>query len=132
MSYLNSFHYKEYTLDDKFSQKILTSYLKQLDPGRMYFTQQDINQFNKHRDLFDDDIRNGNLKPALDIFQTYQKRVRERSDFAAKRVLEPFDFKLNESFVLDHSKLAWARDEKALNQLWRKRIKNDLINQTVS
>ena len=129
---LEQFHYKEYTLNDKFSQKILTSYLKQLDPGRMYFTQQDINQFSKHRDLFDDDIRNGNLKPALDIFKTYQKRVRERSSFAAKRVLKPFDFKLNESFVLDHSKGEWARDENALNELWRKRIKNDLINQQLA
>ncbi|MEE9351617.1 MAG: hypothetical protein V3U78_05105, partial [Thiotrichaceae bacterium] len=57
---LEQFHYKDYQLDNNFSHKILASYLKELDPGRLYFTQQDINEFNKHRDLFDDDIRNEN------------------------------------------------------------------------
>ncbi len=126
---LEQFHYKDYQLDNNFSHKILASYLKELDPGRLYFTQQDINEFNKHRDLFDDDIRNENLKPALTIFRTYQQRVKERSDFAAKRVVQPFDFELKESYVLDRSKSPWAANTKALDSVWRKRIKNDLINQ---
>ncbi len=125
---LEQFHYKNYELDNEFSHKILASYLKELDPARLYFTQQDINQINKHRDLFDDDIRNGNLKPSLGIFRLYQQRVKERSAYAEKRVLEPFDFSVNESYILDHSKLAWAKDKKALDDIWRKRIKNDLIN----
>lgn len=126
------FHYKDYQLDDSFSRKILESYLKELDPLRMYFTQQDINTFNKHRDQFDDDIRGGNLKPALDIFKTYQKRLKERSGFAVKRVQESFDYKRDEEYVLDRSKQPWATDTAALDDLWRKRIKNDLINHQLS
>lgn len=129
---IDQFHYKQYTLDNSFSHKILASYLKQLDPSRMYFTQQDINQFNKHRDLFDDDVRSGNLKPALDIFDTYQKRVKERSKFAEKRVSQAFDFSIDESYILDHSKQLWAKNTKALDELWRKRIKNDIINQKLA
>ncbi len=129
---LEQFHYKDYELNNEFSRKILTSYLKELDPGRLYFTQHDINTFNQHRDLFDDDVRNGNLKPALGIFRVYQQRVKQRSDFAAKRILQPFDFNIKESYVLDHSKSAWAKSTKALDDIWRKRIKNDLINQQLA
>ncbi len=129
---LQQFHYKEFTLDNQFSRKILASYLKELDPGRLYFTQQDIKQFERHRDLFDDDIRSGNLKPALEIFRVYQQRVKERSAYAAKRVEQPFDFERDEVYLLDRSKAPWARDTSALNEIWRKRIKNDLINQRLA
>ena len=129
---LEQFHYKDYQLDNNFSRKILASYLKELDPNRSYFTQKDINLFNKHRDLFDDDIRKGDLKPALKIFRIYQQRVKERSNFAANRVLQPFDFTINESYVLDRSKKPWAKDTKELDDIWRKRIKNDLINQKLA
>lgn len=129
---LQQFHYKEFTLDDNFSRKILASYLKELDPGRLYFTQQDINKFKKHQDLFDDDIRKGNIKPALEIFRTYQQRVKERSEFAARRVEQPFDFTKDEDYLLDRSKAPWAANSKELDEIWRKRIKNDLINQKLA
>ena len=129
---LQQFHYKQFTLDNNFSRLILASYLKELDPGRLYFTQQDINNFNKHRDLFDDDIRSGNLKPALEIFETYQQRVKERSEFAARRVVKPFNFDKDEFYLLDRSKSPWAKNKNELDEIWRKRIKNDLINQKLA
>ena len=129
---IEQYHYKDYQLNNEFSRKILESYLKQLDPNRLYFTKADIVEFNQHRDKFDDDIKTGNLEPSLSIFRTYQQRVKERSEFAAKRINEAFDFTKKENYHLDRSKSNWAENVYALNDLWRKRIKNDLINQRLS
>jgi len=129
---IEQYHYKDYQLNNEFSRKILESYLKQLDPNRLYFTKADIVEFNQHRDKFDDDIKTGNLEPSLSIFRTYQQRVKERSDFAAKRINEAFDFTKKENYHLDRSKSNWAENVYALNDLWRKRIKNDLINQRLA
>ena len=129
---IEQYHYKDYQLNNEFSRKILESYLKQLDPNRLYFTKADIIEFNQHRDKFDDDIKTGNLEPSLSIFRTYQQRVKERSEFAAKRINEAFDFTKKENYHLDRSKSNWAENVYALNDLWRKRIKNDLINQRLA
>jgi carboxyl-terminal processing protease len=131
-SLLKQYHYKKYTLDDAFSGKILDSFIDELDPGHLYLLQADIDMFNQHRDKIDDYIRVGNTTPALAIFTTYQKRIKERSEFAVKRLAEPFDFSLKEEFLLDHSKEQWAKNKADLDDMWRKRIKNDLINQQLA
>ncbi|HHL18685.1 MAG TPA: tail-specific protease [Thiothrix sp.] len=131
-SLLKQYHYKKYKLDDAFSGKILDSFIDELDPGHLYLLQTDIDAFNQHRDKIDDYIRAGNTAPALAIFTTYQQRVKERSEFAIKRLAEPFDFTLEEEFLLDHSKEPWAKNKAELDDIWRKRIKNDLINQQLA
>ncbi len=131
-SMLKRFHYKKFALDDAFSEKILKQYIKQLDPSKVYFTQSDINEFNKHSKKFDDDIEAGDTTFAVELFKTYQKRVKERSIYAVKRIDQPFDFKKDQSYALDRKDAAWASDTKALDMLWEKRIKNDYINQLLS
>lgn len=129
---LGRYHLKEFTLNDAFSLKIWESYIEQLDPNRIYFTQKDIDALSKHKNQFDEYIESGNTTAALEIFNVYKNRVKERSDFAVKRVKEPFNFALDESYIIDRSEEKWASDTKALDDLWRKRIKNDLIGLKLS
>ncbi len=131
-SMLKRYHYRKFKLDDAFSEKILAHYLDQLDSNKLYFTQTDINEFNKHKHDFDDYIEAGDTTFAVNLFKTYQKRVKERSDFAASRISQPFDFKKDDSYVFDRKNATWASDSKALDELWTKRIKNDYINQILS
>jgi len=131
-SMLKRYHYRKFDLDNAFSEKILAQYIKQLDSNKLYFTQTDINEFNKHKQEFDDYIESGDTTFAVSLFKTYQKRVKERSNFAAMRIEQPFDFKKDESYIFDREDTAWAADKKALDILWTKRIKNDYINQILS
>ena len=131
-SMLKRYHYKKFELNDDFSGKILDQYIKQLDPSRTYFTQADINQFNKHRDKFDDYINAGETEVAVNIFKKYQQRVNERSKYAIKRLDQKFDLNKDDSYNLDREKVRWEVNETALNMLWDKRIKNEYINQILS
>ena len=131
-SMLKRFHYKKFDLNDAFSEKILAQYIKQLDSNKLYFTQADINEFNKHSKSFDDYIEAGDTSFAVSLFKTYQQRVKERSDYSAKRIDQAFDFAKDETYQPDRKDAAWAADSKALDNLWQKRIKNDYINQILS
>jgi len=129
---LKRFHYKKFKLDDSFSEKILKQYIKQLDPSKVYFTQMDIDAFNLYQHRFDDFIEDGNTDIAVSIFKTYQQRVKERSQYATKKISQQLDLNKNESYKLDRKDVAWSKDVKALDALWDKRIKNDYINQILA
>ncbi|HVC09225.1 MAG TPA: carboxy terminal-processing peptidase [Elusimicrobiota bacterium] len=40
-----------------------------------------------------------------------------------------FDFKKDESIILDREKLPWPADERAARELWRKRLKDDVLEE---
>ncbi len=129
---LKRYHYKKFKLDDHFSEIILKQYIKELDPSRIYFTQADIDRFNKYKHEIDDYIEKGNTKPGVNIFKIYQQRVKERSHYAANRISKPLDLNGNDTYRFDRREAPWAKDKKALDALWEKRLKNDYINQILA
>ncbi|HUA89037.1 MAG TPA: PDZ domain-containing protein, partial [Steroidobacteraceae bacterium] len=125
---LEEAHYSHATLDDKMSEVIYERYLESLDGQKSYFLQSDINDFNAYRFLFDDMIRTGDIDPAYLIFARFQQRNRERIEYAISQLGTEPDFTLNESFEFDRSKAPWLTDQAQLNELWRKRVKNDAVS----
>src|SRR6202035_2647791 len=69
-------HYTRQPLNDQMSKKVLQTYLELLDFSHLFFTQQDVDVLNaKYGTALDDDVLLGNLKPAYEIYDLYQKRV---------------------------------------------------------
>lgn len=120
-------HYRKLNLNNRFSEKILTKYIEQLDPGKSFFLQADITRFDAWRHQLDDYIKRGELQPAFTIFDTFRMRVNERIDYALARVNEPFDFTRDETFDFEREDAPWAQSAVELNDYWRKRIKNDIL-----
>lgn len=115
-------------LDDEFSEKVMNKFINDFDPSKSFFLQQDINQFEAIKYQFDDYIKQGIMEPVYAIFKVFRKRVDQRIEYALQRLDQPFDFTLDEQFLLDTKQTTWAKDEQALNDYWRKRIKNDIIS----
>lgn len=124
---LSRYHYGSKTLDSALSAQILKNYLLDLDPNRSYFLQSDITRFARYRDTLDVAIRDGNLKPAFAIYNTYQQRVQERIRYAISLLDKEPDLKVNEVYVYNRSKAPWATRVSQLDGIWRKRVKNDII-----
>ena len=120
-------HYKDVRLNDEQSGKIFDEYLETLDPGRTTFTQDDIDQFSQYRLKLDDALSKGDLSPAFSMFQRFNDRRIERANYALKLLDKPFDFSIKESYQFNREDIAWAKDEKELNEIWRKRVKNDFL-----
>jgi carboxyl-terminal processing protease len=125
---LEEAHYSRAALDDKMSEVIYQRYLESLDGQKSYFLQSDINDFNAYRFLFDDMIRTGDIDPAYLIFARFQQRNHERIQHAIALLSTEPDWTVNESFDFDRSKASWLSDQASLDELWRKRVKNDALS----
>lgn len=121
-------HYRQAPVNDPVSSLLLDRYLESLDGLRSYFTAADIEEFERYRYELDDAILEGKLEPAFEIFNRYQQRSRERMQFARAVLDKEPDFTLDESFEFDRRKAPWAKDGAELDELWRKRVKNDAIS----
>jgi carboxyl-terminal processing protease len=124
---LERYHYRKMTLDDKFAAQILKNYLAALDPNRSFFLQRDVSRFEGSVRRLDDDLKEGKLDIAYDIFRVYRKQVDDRVRFALALLDKGFDFSEREDYQFDRSKAPWAKNEGELNEIWRKRVKNDFL-----
>ena len=125
---IDSTHYRSRPLNDVLSSQILDNYLERLDRNRHYFIRADIDLFELHRYHVDDALAQTRLRIAYDIFKLYRQRVGERTDYALALLRQPFDFSLDEDYRFDRREAEWAADQAALDEIWRKRVKNDYLN----
>jgi carboxyl-terminal processing protease len=121
-------HYRRAPLDDHLSSLILDRYLDAIDGGRSYFYASDIAEFERYRYELDDAIKAGDVEPAFVIFRRYQQRSRERMAYAVELLTKKQDFDIDESFNFDREKEPWPANAAEMNELWRKRVKNDALS----
>jgi carboxyl-terminal processing protease len=121
-------HYRRAPLDDHLSSLILDRYLDAIDGGRSYFYASDIAEFERYRYTLDDAIKSGDVEPAFVIFRRYQQRSRERMAYAIELLKQKPDFDIDESFNFDREKEPWPANAAEMNELWRKRVKNDALS----
>jgi carboxyl-terminal processing protease len=126
------YHYKPEPLDDALSQDIFDRYLDALDGERMFFLKSDIERFGKYRTELDDALKNRELGAAYEIFNVYLQRVAERTDYARKLLRQPLDFTREEEFRFDREDHPWEPSRAAIEDSWRRRVKNDVLRLKLS
>ncbi len=130
--FLANYHYKKPRLDDQLSQKFLERYLEILDPTKSYLLRSDTEEFNQHRLKFDDYLRQSDLQPIYNIYVRYRRRVEARVSRAIQLLNHPFDFNREETLKFDRENVEWAQSLDELDELWRKRVKNDILSLQIS
>ncbi|MEE1867091.1 carboxy terminal-processing peptidase [Pseudomonas auratipiscis] len=127
---LKRHHYSKPPLNDARSVIIYDSYIKLLDPARSYFLASDIAEFDKWKTQFDDFLKSGNLDPGFTIYKRYLDRVKSRLDFALAELnkgVENFDFNTKETLLVDRKDAPWIKSQAELDDLWRKRVKDEVL-----
>jgi carboxyl-terminal processing protease len=120
-------HYRQHALDNKISSQIFDEYFKLLDPNKLYFTQQDIKAFEKYRYYLDDLTQMGNTDFAFEVYKLYLRRLKEYRLYAEAKLKKGFDFNKDEYFSVDRRKLPRAANMDELKDVWRKKLKNDML-----
>lgn len=126
-SILTRYHYKEFNINDSLSSIIFDKYLNSLDHGKNYFVESDIETFNDYKTKLDDNLINGDVQFYYDVFNLYLKRLNERLDNINKLLDKEFNYSIDENFEYNRDNATWAKNENELNELWRKRLKNDAL-----
>jgi carboxyl-terminal processing protease len=130
--FIQKSHYRHASVDDELSSKVLDRYIESLDNNRMYLLASDVAEFEKYRYRLDDMVRSQPLDPVFEMFEVYRTRVRQRLEFALSMLQSEPDFSVDEDYVFDREKLPWLETTEQLDELWRKRVKNDALSLTLA
>ncbi len=125
---LEQLHYKPMKLDDAFSIKILDNYIDTLDPNKVYFYEKDVEGFLAYKTEIDDAIKSGDVELAFKIFTIYIKRIQDRTDYSLSLLEQTFDFSKDEEYIWDREDSPRVSSKVEMDDLWRKRVKNDYLN----
>src|ERR1700730_13212733 len=126
-------HYTHQQLNADVSQKFLRNYLELLDFSHLFFTQKDVDALTaKYGTALADDVLLGNLKPAYEIYDLYQKRVDERVANVKELLKQPMDFKTDDTVEVRREKAPWPKNEADADQLWHGRIASELLQEKLS
>jgi carboxyl-terminal processing protease len=130
--FLTRFHYKRVPLDDAMSGEILRRYLESLDSDKLFFTRADVDGFGQYATSLDEAIYDGELDPPYSIFRTYIERVDQRTAHARALLAKGFDFGVDETWTSERKDAAWPVDSAELDEIWRKRVKNEWLRLKLS
>ena len=129
---LSQHHYRQSKLDDQLSSVVLDVYLDDLDPGRVYFLASDVAGFERYRNALDDALKSGDLQPAYHIFNTYLSRLAERTQYVQSLLGQEFQFNVDESLNVDRKNAPWPKTSAELDEIWRKRVKHEMLTLILS
>lgn len=129
---LSKYHYKPIKLNDISSNKIFDNYLKSLDAERIFFTQEDVDKFAFARTRLDNALLEEDLSIPFSIFNLYRERVTQRIQYAKSLLKKPFNFEAKEQYQYVRENVPWEKSTDDLNELWRKRVKNDWLRLKVA
>jgi len=119
--------YRPRALDDALSQDIFKRYLEALDPGKLFFTAEDIKNFQPYATQLDDAIKSGQMEAPYAMFALYKQRVNERVAKArAELKSDKFDFSGHDQYQYDREKAPWATTAQ-LDTIWSQSVRNDWL-----
>ncbi|MDI6775340.1 MAG: carboxy terminal-processing peptidase [Verrucomicrobiota bacterium] len=129
---LPSEHLTGQPLDDTISKRAFEKYLAYLDPARIYFLESDVAMFGAHELTLDDELAEGDVAFAFDVFKVFVERVRNRAQRAAELLDRDMNLDADETYAWKRKNAGRAADDKAWDELWRKVVKNDYVAHVVA
>ena len=125
-------HYRNFALDGAFSAKIFDRYFKMLDGSKAIFIQSDVDTFRNRQELLGQELFDGNLKTAYDIYNLAMHKRYERYKYALKVLQSPMDFSTDDEIDFNREDISWPTTEKELDSYWDKRVKYDELSLSLS
>jgi len=117
-------------LDTEISHRCLDTFIKNLDPLKLFFYQSDIDEFKTKQDQLAPALKHGDIQFAYDVFGRFLKRVDERVDTALADLDQKYDFTVDESMVRDKDAATYPKTPEEATERWRQRVKFDLLKET--
>ncbi|KMT66369.1 carboxy terminal-processing peptidase [Catenovulum maritimum] len=121
-------HYKRFSVDDDFSQKVFDRYIKQLDYNKQFFLASDIAELSVHKNKFDEAFYRGELDFVYQIYERNLVRRKEMFTYAISLLDKEMDFTKDDNYYYDREDIEWPTSVDELKEYWRTRVKYDALN----
>lgn len=123
MQVLQEGHYSPKPINDSFSRQAFDRYMEYSDYGKLFFNQEDFNEFSRYRFQIDDQILQNETALYSLVSKRLQQRLNEANTYYEEALKNPFTFNGNDEIELDGKKLKWAANAEALKARWYQTIK---------
>lgn len=121
-------HYRQFDLDQGFSEKIFTRYLNLLDYNHNVLLTSDVERFASKKTTLGDELKSGKLDVFYELYNLAQQRRFERFHYALTVLDRPMNFTGHDTIDIDRSKSPWPTSTDELNQLWDAKVKFDQLS----
>ena len=124
---LENYHYEPQNINDNFSEKLFTLYLKRLDADKRFFLKSDIDALDAHVKALDDQAKAGTYTFFDNVNTIHGQRIEMISKWYIEDLSKPFDFTKNEYLEFDEKKATYLSTENELRDFWRKTLKQQVL-----
>lgn len=131
LQFIEHQHYQTREINDDFAADVYQQYLEVIDPQRIYLSKEDLKAYQHLSTKLDEQLSKGQLAPLVDLFNLMQERRLQAVDFNLDWLQDEnssFDFKHQEELAIKANEHPRQANLAALQNLWRKLLKNQFIN----
>jgi carboxyl-terminal processing protease len=125
---LQEMHYQPVQIDDAFSEKLYNFYLNDIDAGKRFFTQKEINELVKYSKSLDDQAKAGTFAFFDLSVAQLDASITKTKVWYAEILANPMSFTADEQIETDGKKQKWAQDDNELKSRWVKLLKFEILD----
>jgi len=123
-------HVLAHPIDDGVSKKAFQRLVDELDAGKLFLLETDVQRLARFETDMDDELRAGDLVLGRKAAALLASRRRVVADLIARTLATPLDFTANESIETDPKKRAFCKTEEELAARWRGVLKLQVLERT--
>lgn len=125
---LEARHYNPHEINDDFSKKAFKEYINDIDYGKQFLLQSDIEALKKYELTIDDLIKGEKIDFYLDAQEVIEKRTQEVQQIYRELLEKPFKYDKEETYETDRDKRTFPKNNKELKERWRKYLKFSTVS----
>lgn len=131
--HLENRHGLQRPLDDEMSRKAWTNLVESYDSGHCIFLQSDLEALRDMEDGIDDAIKQGDVSFGWRVRDLFVTRLEECMDYVTNMLeTTEFEFTEPEEYLWKRKDAPWPATADERRNLWRQRIKNEMLVQTIN
>lgn len=120
---VKALHYAPKPLNDDFSKSVFSTFIKQLDPNKQFFLQEDIQYLKQYETKIDNQILDQSFEFYNEATNRFFMRIKDIRSFYPELLSKPFDFTRDETMETNPDKVKFAANLDELRSNWAKQLK---------
>ena len=131
---LEQAHYNRDSIHSGDYAQAIPDYMTALDGQHLFFFDSDRSDFlgRYGKNVYYNVDYLGNIDSAYEIFYRYDERVTSRIGWIFGELKKKFDFTAADTFRIDRSKSSWPLNATEADELWRKRLKFEMLEELLN
>ncbi len=131
---LEEAHYNKEAVKPRDYRELIKNYMSDWDGQRMFFLDGDRLEFERRfgEGLYWNIASLGRIDAAFDIFNVYETRANDRIKWIFKELERDFKLDTADTFALERKDAAWPASAAESDDLWRRRLKFEIIQQLLA